>query len=196
MSDSSATRGLRERLADSTEDRLGRALSDLFENPLLGGALGRAADAREKAVQAQELAMGALNLPSAADIERLTRRLRSVSQRLEGIEDGVHRLGRTLAGQSIDARLAAIEQQLQALASKLGAQPSSAQPSSAQPVGESARASAERPLATKPKRASAAARTAAKSKRAAGTAAPAKRSATKRPAAKSPAPQRAKPPAR
>jgi hypothetical protein len=191
MSDSSATRGLRERLADSTEDRLGRALSDLFENPLLGGALGRAADAREKAVQAQELAMGALNLPSAADIERLTRRLRSVSQRLEGIEDGVHRLGRTLAGQSIDARLAAIEQQLQALASKLGAQPSSAQP-----VGESARASAERPLATKPKRASAAARTAAKSKRAAGTAAPAKRSATKRPAAKSPAPKRAKPPAR
>ena len=31
--------------------------------------------------------MGALNLPSASDIERLTRRLRGVSQRLEGIED-------------------------------------------------------------------------------------------------------------
>ncbi len=119
MSDDGAPRGLRERLAGGTEDRLGKALTDLFENPLLHGALGRASDAREKAAQAQELAMGALNLPSAADIERLTRRLRSVSQRLEGIEDGVHRLGRTLSSPSIDGRLAAIEQQLQTLATKL-----------------------------------------------------------------------------
>ena len=48
--------------------------------------------------------MGALNIPSAADIERLTRRLRSVSQRLEGIEDALDRLeergrrGREAAG--------------------------------------------------------------------------------------------------
>ena len=41
--------------------------------------------------------MGALNIPSAADIERLTRRVRSVSQRLEGIEDGVDRLDERLA---------------------------------------------------------------------------------------------------
>ena len=91
-------KGLRERLAGGTEDRLGRALSDLLDNPLLTGAIGRAFDAREKAAQAQELAMGALNMPSAADIERLTRRLRSVSQRLEGIEDGVHRIDRALSG--------------------------------------------------------------------------------------------------
>ena len=100
-----AAKGLRERLAGGTEDRLGKAITDLFDNPLLNGALGRASDAREKAAQAQELAMGALNLPSAADIERLTRRLRSVSQRLEGIEDGVHRIGRTLSGPSIETRL-------------------------------------------------------------------------------------------
>jgi methyl-accepting chemotaxis protein len=36
--------------------------------------------------------MGALNIPSAADIERLTRRLRSVSQRLEAIEDTLDRV--------------------------------------------------------------------------------------------------------
>ena len=36
--------------------------------------------------------MGALGIPSAADIERVTRRLRSVSQRLEGIEDALDRL--------------------------------------------------------------------------------------------------------
>jgi hypothetical protein len=119
MSDENAIRGLRERLAGSTEDRLGRALTDLLESPLLGGALGRASDAREKAAQAQELAMGALNLPSAADIERLTRRLRSVSQRLEGIEDGVHRIGRSLANHSIDGRLTSIEDQLKVLTRKL-----------------------------------------------------------------------------
>jgi hypothetical protein len=119
MSEAHAPKGLRERLAGGTEDRLGRALSDLFENPLLNGALGRASDAREKAAQAQELAMGALNLPSAADVERLTRRLRSVSQRLEGIEDGVHRIGRTLASQSLEQRLAAIEEQLRTLSGKL-----------------------------------------------------------------------------
>ena len=64
--------------------------------------------------------MGAFNIPSAADIERLTRRLRSVSQRLEGIEDGVYRLDRALSGRGVDARLSAIEDQLGTLASKLG----------------------------------------------------------------------------
>lgn len=121
MSDGSSTRGLRERLASGTEDRLGRALSDLLENPLLTGAIGRAFDAREKAAQAQEVAMGALNLPSAADIERLTRRLRSVSQRLEGIEDGVHRLDRTAAPAptSVETRLSVIEEQLRTLSRTL-----------------------------------------------------------------------------
>jgi hypothetical protein len=120
MSDASnVARSLRERLGGSTEDRLGRALSDLLENPLLTGAIGRAFDAREKAAQAQEVAMGALNIPSAADIERLTRRLRSVSYRLEGIEDGVGRLDRALAPGGVEARLTAIEEQLESLTRKL-----------------------------------------------------------------------------
>src|SRR6202162_1067125 len=89
-------KSLRDRLGGNTEERLGRALSDLLGNPLLTGAIGRAFDAREKASQAQEVAMGALNIPSAADIERLTRRLRAVSHRLEGIEEGVHRLDRAI----------------------------------------------------------------------------------------------------
>src|SRR4030081_2821018 len=120
MSDAnSVTRSLRERLGGSTEDRLGRALSELLENPLLTGALGRAFDAREKASQAQEVAMGALNIPSAGDIERLTRRLRSLSQRLEGIEDGVHQLNRALAPTGVEARLSAIEEQLHGLSARL-----------------------------------------------------------------------------
>jgi hypothetical protein len=121
MSDASkAVKGLKERLADGTEDRLGKALTDLLENPVLTGVVGAAFDARERAAQAQEVAMGAFNIPSAADIERLTRRLRSVSQRLEGIEDGVYRLDRALSGRGVDARLSVIEDQLGALASKLG----------------------------------------------------------------------------
>jgi hypothetical protein len=123
MSDASnAARNLRDRFSGSTEDRLGRALSDLLENPLLTGAIGRAFDAREKAAQAQEVAMGALNIPSAADIERLTRRLRAVSHRLEGIEDGVQRLDRALSPSAVEVRLGAIEEQLGRLTDRLSAQ--------------------------------------------------------------------------
>jgi hypothetical protein len=46
--------------------------------------------------------------------------LRSVSLRLEGIEDGVQRLDRALSPDRFEARLAAIEEQLAALLSKLG----------------------------------------------------------------------------
>ncbi len=54
--------------------------------------------------------MGALNLPSASDLERLTRRVRSVSQRLEGIEDGLDRLEDRLERPELDA--AALEERL------------------------------------------------------------------------------------
>jgi hypothetical protein len=114
-----AAAGLRERLTSGTEDKLGKAITDLFENPLVSGTIGRAFDARERAAQAQELALSALNIPTAADIERLTRRLRSVSQRLEGIEDGVHRINRALSDGGVERRLAAMEEQLKTLSGKL-----------------------------------------------------------------------------
>jgi hypothetical protein len=81
--------GLRERLTRQGEDAIGKLAQDLLENPLVNGAIARAFEAREKAAQAQEAALGALNIPTAADIERLTRRVRSVSQRPEGTEDAV-----------------------------------------------------------------------------------------------------------
>ncbi len=153
MSDASnAARSLRERLSGTTEDRLGKALSDLLDNPLLTGAIGRAFDAREKATQAQEVAMGALNLPSAADVERLTRRLRSLSHRLEGIEDGVGRLDRALALGGIDRsdigqRLSVIEGQLGALLSRLDApDPTKPAPKRA-PAGKPAAAGKRDPAA-------------------------------------------------
>jgi tetrahydromethanopterin S-methyltransferase subunit G len=95
--------GIRERLSRQGEEALGKIAEELAGNPVVTGALSRAFEAREKAVQAQEAAMGALGIPSSADIERLTRRLRSVSQRLEGIEDAVDRLDQRLEG--MDGRL-------------------------------------------------------------------------------------------
>src|SRR4051794_9444037 len=118
QADDEGNDGLRERLQKQGEDALGQLAQQLLESPLIHRALSGAFDAREKAVQAQEAAMGALNLPSAADLERLTRRVRSLSQRLEGIEDGVDRLDERLAalpGSGIDARLAGIEESLDKL---------------------------------------------------------------------------------
>ena len=125
-----ADEGFRDRLAKQSEDALGKLAQDLLENPLVNGAISRAFEARERATQAQEAAMGALNIPSAADVERLTRRLRSVSQRLEGIEDGVDRLDQRLAElksdganplAGLEGRLGAIEAQLTKLSGDIAA---------------------------------------------------------------------------
>ena len=97
--------GLRDRLSKQGEEALGRLAEELAGNPLVAGALSRAFQAREKAAQAQETAMGALGLPSAGDVERLTRRLRSVSQRLEGIEDALDRLDLRLGSLATIERL-------------------------------------------------------------------------------------------
>jgi septal ring factor EnvC (AmiA/AmiB activator) len=128
--------GLRDRLSRQGEEALGKLASDLLENPLINSAITRAFSAREKAAHAQEAAMGALNLPSAADIERLTRLLRTVRSRLEGIEDaldrleqGVERLTERLDSVSRGAepaladRIAALERQLARLVADVGGGP-------------------------------------------------------------------------
>jgi len=86
-----------DRVSRQGEEALGRIAEELVGNSIVSGAVSRAFEAREKAVQAQEAALGALNIPSAADVERVTRRLRSVSQRLESIEDTLDRLEERLA---------------------------------------------------------------------------------------------------
>src|ERR1700761_272075 len=115
--------GIRERVTRHGEEAIGKIASDLLENPMVSGALSAAFETRERALRAQELAMTALNLPSASDLERLTRRLRGVSQRIEGLEDGLDRISERLdtshAAVDLEKRLDAIEGTLARLEKKL-----------------------------------------------------------------------------
>jgi hypothetical protein len=96
------------------EELLGKVTRALIDDSALSGAVSRAFDARSKAMQAQESAMGFLNIPTAADVERLTRRLRSIAQRLDAIENSVTRLEDGVRDQAPPAsqRLDAIEAEL------------------------------------------------------------------------------------
>ena len=135
MSDEQSLRG---RVTRQSEEAIGKLAQELIENPVVSGALSRAFGTRERAMRAQEAALGALNLPSAADLERLTRRVRSVSQRLEGIEDSLDRLDqrleRTDSSRSLEDRLDKIEAALERLEATeptpAGTSPASAKPAS------------------------------------------------------------------
>ena len=118
-----------EKMSRQGEEALGRIAEELIANPVVNGAITRAFEAREKAVLAQGAAMGALNLPSAADIERITRRLRSLSQRLEGIEDAIDRLEERLASVGGQSSNPAVEQRLDEIARDLAALRESVSPS-------------------------------------------------------------------
>jgi chromosome segregation ATPase len=84
--------GLRAR----SEQAIGELAQALIDNPTLHNAISAAFGAREKAVEAQHAAMSALNLSSATDLERLERRLRSFSQRLEDVEEQIDQLARDI----------------------------------------------------------------------------------------------------
>ena len=122
--------GIRGRVTQQGEETIGRIAQDLLKSPIVSGTLTAAFDARERASRAQELAMSALNLPSAADVDRLTRRLRSVSQRIEGLEEGLDRIAERLDSprehanieqrlDKLEKRLASIDRTLTRLDKKL-----------------------------------------------------------------------------
>lgn len=79
--------GLRDRLSSAGEDAFGELAQNLLDNPLFNQAVVAALGAGERALQAQRSAMTALNIPSSSDLERFERRLRSVYDRLEEVED-------------------------------------------------------------------------------------------------------------
>lgn len=91
MSDDSG--GVRAR----SEEAIGDLAQALLENPLFSGALGKALGAGERAAQAQKAALGVLDVSSASDLERLSRRVRALSDRVEALEDTLDATRRDLA---------------------------------------------------------------------------------------------------
>lgn len=79
-----------------SEQAIGELAQALIESPTVHNAIAAAFGAREKAIEAQHAAMSALNLPSASDVERLERRLRSFSQRLEEVEEQLDEANREI----------------------------------------------------------------------------------------------------
>src|ERR1700754_3846367 len=84
--------GLRAR----SEHAIGEIAQALIENPTLHNAISAVFDAREKAIEAQQATMSALNLAAATDVERLERRVRAYSQRLEEVEEQLDEVRREL----------------------------------------------------------------------------------------------------
>lgn len=148
----------RDRLQRQGEDTLGKIVRDVAQNPWLGEALSAALRTGEKAAKAQEVALGALHLPTAADMDRLTRRIRSISHRLEEIEEGIDRVedqvratGETDETEGFEPRLASIEKQLDRLETKLTKPVASQSPAngSAKPLAKPVKAPRS-PKAAKP----------------------------------------------
>ncbi len=85
----------REGIKDRVQSKGERAAADLagalIGSPAFGQAVSAAVAAREKAAEAQRAAMGALNVSSQDEADRLERRIRVLSDRLEETEDRLDR---------------------------------------------------------------------------------------------------------
>jgi hypothetical protein len=87
--------GVKGRLS-GREGTLGDLAQLLLDNPWLNQALQVAFDARERASHASAQAMRGVGVSSTSEVDRLGRRLRAVSERLESLEDAVDRIERRL----------------------------------------------------------------------------------------------------
>jgi predicted RNase H-like nuclease (RuvC/YqgF family) len=87
----------RDRTSARSESALGELAQILVENPWLNQALQVAFGARERASQAGATVIRNLNLPTGNDVDRLARRLRALSERLEEVEDTLDQLTREIA---------------------------------------------------------------------------------------------------
>ncbi|HET8976408.1 MAG TPA: hypothetical protein VFN15_07230 [Solirubrobacterales bacterium] len=87
----------RDRSSHRPEGGLAELIQMLLENPWTHQALKMALEARERASSAGKEAMRGVGVPSATDVERIERRLRGVSERLEAVEDQLDALLREVA---------------------------------------------------------------------------------------------------
>lgn len=89
-------------------------LNDVLSNPVTKTAMGRVQDARDTALATQEALLGLLNLPTAADVDTILHRVKSLSQRLELLEDAIENLNRSTATiASISKKLTDLDKHLE-----------------------------------------------------------------------------------
>jgi predicted RNase H-like nuclease (RuvC/YqgF family) len=87
----------RENASPRGESALGDLAQILVENPWMNQALQVAFGMRERASEAGTAVIRNLNLPTGNDVDRLARRMRALSERLEELEDSLDRLSREVA---------------------------------------------------------------------------------------------------
>jgi hypothetical protein len=87
----------RDRTPPRSESALGDLAQLLVENPWMNQALQVAFGVRERASEAGATVIRNLNLPTGHDVDRLARRLRGLSERLEEVEDTLDQVTRELA---------------------------------------------------------------------------------------------------
>lgn len=79
--------GVRDRIRTAGEQAVTGIAGIVISSPFFGQAVSAAAAARDKAIEAEESVRELLNLSSKDEAERLERRLRVLSNRLEETED-------------------------------------------------------------------------------------------------------------
>jgi chromosome segregation ATPase len=86
-----------DRVSSRGDDPLADLADVLLDNPWVNQALQLALGARERASQAGAQAMRNVGVPMAADLDRLARRVRALSERLESVEDKLDALSDEMA---------------------------------------------------------------------------------------------------
>lgn len=86
-SESDDLKGRVDRLSSKGEEALSDVAQALLENPVFSQILQSAFGAREAAGQVTAQAMRNVGFATQADLERLERRVRSLSNRIEKVED-------------------------------------------------------------------------------------------------------------
>lgn len=79
--------GIRDRVQSKGEKAAADLAQALIGSPAFGQAVSAAVAARDRAADAQRAAMGAMGVSSLDEAERLERRVRVLSDRLEETED-------------------------------------------------------------------------------------------------------------
>jgi hypothetical protein len=77
---------------EQVSEQVTKALEPLVDQPLTQRLLTEASALRDRTVRAQEATLAALNLPTAADLHKLERRIKSLSDAVGDLTDRLDRL--------------------------------------------------------------------------------------------------------